>query len=52
MYKGLIDKTVDNTSKFEKLDKLLWLEELKTGKRVYKRGNELKHGLLDVNGIC
>lgn len=34
------------------LDRLLWIEEQRTGKRVYKRGSELRHGLLDVQGIC
>jgi hypothetical protein len=31
---------------------MLWLEEQRTGKRVYKRGDELKKGLLDVHNIC
>ena len=34
------------------MDRLLSLEEEKTGKKIYKRGNELKFGLLDVKGIC
>ena len=35
----------------EKLDQLLELEESKTGKRVFKRGPELRHGLIDVKGV-
>ena len=34
------------------LDRLLWIEEQRTGKRIYKRGSDLRHGLLNVQGIC
>lgn len=41
-----------HTENINNLDRLLWIEEQRTGKRVYKRGNDLRHGLLDVQGIC
>ena len=33
------------------LDSLLEQEEAKTGKRVFKRGSELRKGLIDVKGV-
>ena len=30
---------------------MLEQEEQKTGKRIFKRGNELRHGLIDVKGV-
>ena len=35
----------------DKLDQLLDKEEQQTGKRVFKRGLELRHGLIDVKGV-
>ena len=35
----------------EKLDQLLEQEENQTGKRVFKRGIALRHGLIDVKGV-
>lgn len=33
------------------LDLLLGAEEQMTGKRVFKRGGDLRHGLIDVKGV-
>ena len=35
----------------EKLDQMLDQEEKQTGKRVFKRGLALRHGLIDVKGV-
>ena len=35
----------------EKLDQLLDHEEKQTGKKVFKRGLALRHGLIDVKGV-
>ena len=34
-----------------KLDALISQEEEQTGKRVFKRGQALRHGLIDVQGV-
>ena len=34
-----------------KLDQILDVEERASGKRVFKRGQDLRHGLIDVQGV-
>ena len=34
-----------------KLDQMLSQEEEQTGKKVFKRGQALRHGLIDVQGV-
>ena len=34
-----------------KLDSMIGQEEMQTGKHVFKRGSDLRHGLIDVQGV-
>ena len=40
-----------NNDHLTHLDRLLNEEEQQTGKKIWKRGQALRHGLIDVKGV-
>ena len=46
-----LKKQSQDADHLDYLDKLLSQEEDRTGKRVFKHGKQLRHGLIDVGGL-